>query len=149
MSIAKEKNIALPDKKTNIYIIWDETGRYFKGKSRCHDDELDMYSPILGGEIAHLRALQKYLKSELKKLNKMPQPLSDEFFRKKEEKIKAELNNIPITIGELIARHIKSKELVKTFKERKAKGIATWQDQYEQQMKDLKNYIKKVKNEQK
>ena len=147
MSIAKEKNIALPDKKTNIYIIWDETGRYFKGKSRCHDDELDMYSPILGGEIAHLRALQKYLKSELKKLKKMP--LSEEDFRKKEEKLRAELNNIRITIGELVARHIKSKELVKAFKERKAKGIATWQDQYEKQMKDLKNYIKKVKNEQK
>lgn len=147
MSIAKEKNIALPDKKTNIYIIWDETGHYFKGKSRCHDDELDMYSPILGGEIAHLRALQKYLKSELKKLKKMP--LSEEDFRKKEEKMRAELNNIPITIGELVARHIKSKELVKAFKERKAKGIGTWQEQYEQQMNNLKNYIKKVKSEQK
>ena len=106
-----------------------------------------MYSPILGGEIAHLRALQKYLKSELKKLKKMP--LSEEDFRKKEEKLRAELNNIPITIGELVARHIKSKELVKAFKERKAKGIATWQEQYEKQMEDFKNYIKKVKSEQK
>ena len=127
--IEKEKNFVNEKKYEDIYIIWLNNGKFFRGKSKCAEEDRENYSFILGGEIAYLRAYKKFIKYKIKNINLF----SDENI----EELKKELDNIDLTIENSIKNFYKGKERVKKYKERKTKGLLSPKQKFEKQIEEL------------